>query len=1345
MSTFGKIEEFSPETGDWTQYTERLEQYFIANDITAAAKKRAILLSVCGPATYNLMRSLVAPKKPSEKSFEDLCKLVEDHHHPKPSLIVSRFKFNSHYQKQGQSILSFVAELRKLAEHCEYALALDDMLRDRLVVGLHDENIQRRLLSEKDLTLNKAMEIAHGMEVAKKNTLDIQAAKGSSVLEDSVSQFSVNKIQRQSNVKRPEVRIQGRKLESTNLRPNQIQCYRCTGTKHTAETCNFKDSECYYCHKTGHIAKACIKRSKSKRQDSANVVEDVEGAEDQESQDASIYTMFNVSGNKVGACPIMAEFDVGGKQVEMQVDTGASVSVINRGTHKRLFPEIPLRKSNAVLRTYTGEDIKVVGRFNTCVRYDDQEADVSLIVVEGSGPNLVGRDWLRKFRLKWSEICHIDSGTKHAPLLGQYREVFQEGLGTVKNVRAKLQVDPTETPKFFKSRPVPFALREKVEQELSHLQQEGIIEPVEFSDWATTIVPVVKANGKLRICGDYKVTINRAIKCDAYPIPRIEDLYATLSGGKTFTKIDLSNAYLQLPLDETSKDLTTINTHKGLFRYTRLPFGISSSPGIFQRCMDSLLQGIPNVCVYLDDILITGESEAKHLKNLEMVLKKLAEVGFRAKREKCIFQAKEVSYLGHRIDAEGLHPLEEKVRAIVEAPRPRDVRELKAYLGLLNYYGRFLPNISTVLAPLHLLLGKNCTWKWGRDQEEAFSESKKLLQSSTVLIHYDPKKELLLTCDASPYGIGAVLSHRLNDGSDKPIAFASRTLAPAEKKYAHIEREGLAVVFGVKKFHNYLSGRSFQIISDHKPLQALFGEHKAVSSVASARIQRWALTLAAYDYTFSYKPGQEISNADALSRLPLPDCPTKIPSPQDTVMLLEFMDASPTTASEILQWTRQDPTLSRVVYHVLHGWPHTVHPDLNPYWARKSELSVEDGVLLWGCRVVVPPQGRQQVLEMLHQSHPGMVRMKNFARSYVWWPNMDQDIEIVVHQCQLCQDNRNLPPAVPMHPWEWPARPWERVHIDHAGPFMNCMFLLIIDAYSKWMEVFPVSSTSSEVTINKLRTSFATHGLPSVLVSDNGTSFTSAEFQEFIKANGITHLTSAPYHPGSNGLAERSVQTFKNGMKKLQTGSIETRVLRFLFKYRVTPHSTTGKSPAELLMGRKLRTHLDLLHPDLSKKVRRVQERQKSGHDTHTLDRSFAIGEEVGAYNFGPGRRWLYGVIAGHEGGAYVVKLKDGRRIRRHADHLRLTNMGSFSAYSSQGMVSYPTSPMQAEHGYSPAPVLTPVPNEGELVQTPEGQQGNDSQGSPTSVQSARPIPLSATSPLRRSERVRKAPERLDL
>lgn len=287
--------------------------------------------------------------------------------------------------------------------------------------------------------------------------------------------------------------------------------------------------------------------------------------------------------------------------------------------------------------------------------------------------------------------------------------------------------------------------------------------------------------------------------------------------------------------------------------------------------MENILQDIPHVCVYLDDILITGKTEAEHLQILDKVLSRLQEAGVRLRQSKCVFMADVIQYLGHTISAQGIKPTDRKVRALQEAPCPTNVSQLKSFLGLANYYIKFLPNLSSTLSPLYRLLQKQVKWHWGQEQQQAFDEARQQLSSDRLLVHYDPRKDLILACDASPYGLGAVLSHRLDDGQERPIAYASRSLAPAEKQYSQIEKEGLAIVFGVKKFHQYLYGRSFTILSDHKPLQGLFKETSGVPTLASARIQRWALTLSAYDYTIKYKAGSQHSNADLLSRLPLPE------------------------------------------------------------------------------------------------------------------------------------------------------------------------------------------------------------------------------------------------------------------------------------------------------------------------------------------------------------------------------------------------------------------------------------------------------------------------------------------
>ena len=318
---------------------------------------------------------------------------------------------------------------------------------------------------------------------------------------------------------------------------------------------------------------------------------------------------------------------------------------------------------------------------------------------------------------------------------------------------------------------MPYCLKEKVEKELERLVDLKIITPVSFSDWAAPIVPVIKQDGTVRLCGDYKITVNQAAKTESYPLPRIEDLFTAFSGGKIFTKLDLSNAYQQVLLHEDSQKFTTIYTHRGLFEYCRLPFGISSAPAIFQRLMDTLLQGLPKVCVYLDDILVAGVDEADHLNNLTKVLDKLEEAGLMLNESKCVFASSSIEYLGHIIDGQGLHSSPTKVEAVERVPAPSNITELKSFLGLINYYHKFPPQFSTTLAPLYQLLCKDSKWQWTKTHDQTYQKAKELLQSSSLVGHFDPQKPLILSYDTSPYGIGALLAHRMPDNSEKPIAY----------------------------------------------------------------------------------------------------------------------------------------------------------------------------------------------------------------------------------------------------------------------------------------------------------------------------------------------------------------------------------------------------------------------------------------------------------------------------------------------------------------------------------------------------------------------------------------------
>ena len=298
----------------------------------------------------------------------------------------------------------------------------------------------------------------------------------------------------------------------------------------------------------------------------------------------------------------------------------------------------------------------------------------------------------------------------------------------------------------------------------------------------------------------------------------------------------------------------------------------------------------------------------------------------------------------------------------------------------------------------------------------------------------------------------------MSDGSEQPIAYSSRSLSVSECKFSQLEKEGLAIVVAIKKFHQFLHGRPFTIFSDHQPLKYLFDESKQVPILASGRIQRWALLLSSYQYKIQYRPGKQLGNADALSRLPLPESSEFVPHPGDQTFLVNHLNETVATCATIKSWTDRDPVISRVRKFVLYGGDICDDPALKPYKNRQSELSVLDGCLLLGSRVIVPKAGQGIILNQLHETHPGITRMKALARCFVWWPGIDADIESQVQNCTICQQNRAAPPKAELHPWEWPQRPWSRLHIDHLGPYLGHTFLLIVDAHSKWIEALNISN-----------------------------------------------------------------------------------------------------------------------------------------------------------------------------------------------------------------------------------------------------------------------------------------------
>ena len=701
------------------------------------------------------------------------------------------------------------------------------------------------------------------------------------------------------------------------------------------------------------------------------------------------------------------------------------------------------------------------------------------------------------------------------------------------------------------------------------MEKAGILTKVNWSEWATPVVPVVKPNGQVRLCGDFKVTVNPQLHVDQHPLPLIDEIFASLSGGKQFSKLDLKAAYTQMCMDEDSKPLLTLNTHLGLYRLNRLPYGVASAPALWQRAMDALLGDLPNVKCMIDDIIVTGRTLEEHLQTLGTVLQRLSEAGLKLNLSKCVFFQDKVEYCGHVISSAGLHTQPSKVAAIIQAPPPANVTQVRSFLGLVTYYQRFIPDMATVLSPLTELLQNGKEFHWSRECERAFEKVKQSLASDRVLIRYTPDLPIRLASDASPYGLGAVLSHVLPTGDEHPIAFASRKLSKAEQGYSQIDREALAIVWAVKKFHTYLYGRHFELLTYHQPLVSIFHPCKGLPAMTVARLQRYAMFLAGHDYQIVYRRTQQHCNADGLSRLPVDAPDTDRAEEAVNIFYTSLAEPFPVTAQQIGQETQRDPALMEVHGYVIRGWPATcTRTELQPYYNRRHELSVSQDCLLWGNRIIIPSKFRKTLLTELHEGHSGMVRMKSLARSHFWWPGLDGDIEEKTKACLGCQRVQSLPATAPLHPWSWPTEPWERIHIDFLGPLRGSMWLVVIDAHSKWPEVFRMNSTTTDATVACLRTLFARTGCPKVLVSDNGPQLVSSDFAAFLTANGIKHQRSAPFHPATNGLAERFVQSFKRAINAAPVSTPVQEVAdKFLMAYRLVPHPTTNESPAKLFLG----------------------------------------------------------------------------------------------------------------------------------------------------------------------------------
>lgn len=968
---------------------------------------------------------------------------------------------------------------------------------------------------------------------------------------------------------------------------------------------------------------------------------------------------------------------IDGKEVRFLVDTGADMSVISKETWHRIGSPV-LAAARKRPRCANETPWKMMGVVRCRIELDEKSVDGDLHVAETT-TNLLGTDlfWRLSVHRTLNEgpddiVYRVDTENYEKMMMEKFPQICESGLGKYSKGKARLELKPDARPVFRSKRTVPFASQEIFEKEIDRLLSMGVITKVDHSEWASPVVMLRKSNGKTRLCVDFSCGVNAALEDCAHPLPLPEDIFSSLNGGTVFTTIDLSDAYLQVEMEEESKKLLVMNTPKGLYRYERLPFGVKTAPGLFQRIMDQMVTGLKGTFAYLDDIVVTGSTVQEHDANLMALLERIKDYGFRIRPEKCSFGRSSIKYLGFIVDKNGRRPDPSKIDVIKSMPVPKDAAQLRSFLGSINYYSAYMKELSTMRVPLEKLLKKDVKFIWTEECQRTFEKIKEVMSSDWILTHYDPSLPIIVAADASQYGIGGCLSHKMKDGSEKVVANFSKSLNDTEQKYGQIEKEGLALVTAVKKFHKFIYGRSFLLETDHKPLLAVFGSKKGIPAHSANRLQRWALILLAYDFKVSYVKTDDFGKVDVLSRL-ISEYPREdedrivavVRSEEDTRYSLKASVMSlPVTVNDIKKSLVLDETLMKVKKYHETKWPDSkrVEPDVLPYYRKRESISVVDECLMLEERVIIPSNLRGRVMKEFHRGHPGIVRMKSIARMYAYWPGMDAEVESSVKACEGCASAAKYAQKAPLQPWNPTIRPLERVHIDFAGPCSGQYYLIVVDSYSKWPEVFVMDRITTTATVNKLKEVFTRFGAPEKLVSDNGTQFVSGVFKEYCEVNGITHVLTPPYHPQSNGQAERFVDIFKRAMLKMQgEGVVMDVIQKFLFSYRTTPNAQiNGKTPAELFLGRKLRSRLDLMVPRKNEsrsspvsEAMKIQFDQKNG----VKRREFRVGDSVYYVDRdGPNHeKWVKATVRGRIGKVmYTIEKESGRSVRAHVNQLRM-------------------------------------------------------------------------------------------
>ncbi|PAA65850.1 hypothetical protein BOX15_Mlig025290g1 [Macrostomum lignano] len=921
-------------------------------------------------------------------------------------------------------------------------------------------------------------------------------------------------------------------------------------------------------------------------------------------------------------CPVV-NVQIGGVTLTMMPDTGSNITAIRVEDMQKLARRPRILEAADGPTAANGQCMKVIGKFHDSISIGETKITTDIYVLDRlTVPVLSWRACVdlgiipRNFPRQ--QINSIATRTATAEdLISEFPAVFDGIVRPMKGEAFSIKLREDAQPFSIKTpRRIPFPLYERLKAELDSLEAQEIICKVTApTQWCAPIVVAPKKDNGIRMCVDFRELNKYVIRSRYQSQTPLEVVASTdASRAKYFSVVDALKGYHQIPLAKESMHLTTFITPFGRYMFRMAPFGISSISEYYNQRLDDTFQGLKEVRHVVDDCLIATSGEESHVQAVRQFLQRCQDNGVALNKNKFAFCKTQIDFAGFRLSADGYSIDPELMKAVRKFPTPNNITDLRAFFGLVNQVGTFTSDIAEVTASLRPLLSEKNLFQWGDEHQTAFEEARRRLAIAPTLAYYDQRKPTALHTDASRLkGIGFLLKQQQTDGSWRVVQAGSRFISETESRYAMIELELLAVVWATQKCRLFLEGlHEFEIVTDHKPLIPILNSYQ-LDQIENPRIQRLRAKLNRYVYKARWVKGKDNADADALSRAPVDN-----PTAQDELgesadfqltnqllMHLESAELDPILQS-VRQSTASDQELQDLMQYIRDGFPNdkaNLPLCIRSFWHVRDKLSVDDGIILCGCRCVIPHAMRKQILTDLHASHQGLHKTKQRARMVVYWPGIDRDIENTVKQCQSCREHLPSQIREPMTTQDQPDRCFQHIHADfceHAGK----KFLVLVDAYSGWPAFCHFGDRAPTYKlINACREFFCQTAVPEKFCADCGPQFKAQPFVNFLRRWGVNIKYSSPYYHQSNGRAEAAVKS----IKKIVRGAWDSRLndldkdkmAQGLLQLRNTP-MYDGRIPSVMVYGHTVRDTLPAHRKSFAKewkdKVWKMEEKAAEIH-----------------------------------------------------------------------------------------------------------------------------------------------------